>query len=71
MNLQILLRLELLATHMARDVFGLHGVDVDNVLLQIGIVRIYLATFRTLGFSVLIGVIQLLLLMVPPLSLLV
>lgn len=55
---------------MARDVLGLHGVNVDNVLLQIGIIRIYLAAFGTLGFTVRINVIQLLLLMVPPLILL-
>lgn len=67
-DLQILLGLELLAAHMARDVLGLHGVNVDNVLLQIGIIRIYLAAFGTLRFTVLIDVIHLLL-MVPPLCL--
>lgn len=68
-DLQILLGLELLAAHVARDVLGLHGVNVDNVLLQIGIIRIYLAAFGTLRFTVVIGVIQLCLLMKLPLCL--
>lgn len=54
---------------MARDVLGLHGVNVDNVLLQIGIIRIYLAAFGTLGFTVVIGVIHLRV-RIPPLRLL-
>lgn len=70
MNLQILLGLELLVTDMTRDVFGLHGVNVHDVLLQIRIIRVYLAAFRALGFTVLIGVIYLMLLMIPSLRLL-
>jgi len=33
MNLQVLLGLELLAAHVTRDVFGLHSVNVNDVLL--------------------------------------
>lgn len=69
MYLQILLRLKLLVAHVTRDVLCLHGMDVDDVLLQVGIVRVYLAALGALGFTVVIGVIQLMLL-IPSLSLL-
>lgn len=64
-NLQVLLGLELLAAHVTRDVLGLHGVHVNDVLLQVGIVRVDLAAFGTLGFTV--GVIHLL--VIPPVGL--
>jgi len=68
MDLQVLLRLELLVTHVARYVLGLHSVNIDDVLLQIRIVRVYLAALGALGFTALIRVIQLL--MISPVSLL-
>lgn len=69
-DLQVLLGLKLLVAHVARDVLGLHGVNVDDVLLQIGIVRVYLAALGTLGLAGVVGVIHLMLLVVPPLRLL-
>lgn len=70
-DLQVLLGLKLLVAHVARDVLGLHGVDVDDVLLQIRIVRVDLAALGTLGLAGVVGVVHLmLLLMVPPLRLL-
>lgn len=67
-NLQVLLGLELLAADVTRDVLGLHGVYVDDVLLQIGIVGVDLAALGTLGFTA-AGVIHLL--VIPPMRLLV
>lgn len=67
-DLQVLLGFKLFVAHMTRDVLGLHGVNIDDVLLQVGIVRVYLAAFGTLRFTAVIGVIDLL--MEPPLGLL-
>lgn len=69
-DLQVLLGLKLLAAHVTRDVLGLHRVNVHDVLLQIGIVRVYLAALGTLGLAGVVGVLHLMLLMVPPLTLL-
>lgn len=66
-DLQVLLGLKLLVAHVARDVLGLYGMNVDNVLLEIGIVRVYLAALGTLGLASAVGVIQLMLLMIPSL----
>lgn len=57
-DLQVLLGLELLAAHITRDILGLHSMNIDNMLLQVRIIRVYLAAFGTLWFTAVIGVVH-------------
>ena len=71
--LEVLFRLELLAAHVTGDVLGLNGVHVDDVLLEVRIVRVDLAALWTLGLAGLVRVIGLMrvrLLMKPAVGLL-
>lgn len=51
MYLEVLLRFELLAAHVAGHVLRLNGVHVHDVLLQVGIVRVDFPALRTLRLA--------------------
>lgn len=68
MDLQVLLRFELLTAHVARNVLRLHGVHVDDVLLQVRVVRVYFPALGTLWLARVIPGVELVL--ITPVSLL-